>query len=146
MMDSSWGSSAQPAFTGSRDEREQQRAEARERRAAERIAAAEARTAARATTRDTQSQVREHLREQRRTEEQQRRAAAADARDARPKRRSTGSLARTGHATEERDTRHYATALDLDRLRLLARRGATPAALAHAFKISEAEVAAALAQ
>lgn len=144
-MDSSWGrAAAHSTLTGTRDEREQQRAEARTRRAAERVAAAEARTEARATARDAQSQERERLREQRRAEEEQRRASAADARDARPKRRSTGSLARTGHATEERDTRHYATELDLDRLRLLARRGASPAALAHAFKISEEEVAAAL--
>lgn len=146
-MHSSWGSSgATPTLTGTRDEREAQRAEARTRRAAERIAAAEARTEARASARDTQSSMREQQREQRRIEEEQRRAAAADARDARPKRRSsTGSLARTGHATEERDTRHYSTELDLDRLRLLARRGASVSALAHAFKISEQAVAAALA-
>ncbi|WP_019517399.1 hypothetical protein [Sphingomonas sp. Mn802worker] len=146
-MHSSWGSStAAPALSGTRGEREEQRAEARTRRAAERIAAAEARTEARISARDAQSSMREQQREQRRVEEEQRRAAAADARDARPKRRSsTGSLARTGHATEERDTRHYATELDLDRLRLLARRGASVAALAHAFKISEEAVAEALA-
>lgn len=145
-MDSSWGAGARATPSGMRDEREQQRTEARERRAAERIAAAEARTEARAAARDAQSHERERMRASRRAEEEQRRAAAADARDARPKRRSsTGSLARTGHATEERDTRHYATELDLDRLRLLHRRGASPAALAHAFKISEDEVAAALA-
>ena len=146
MMDSSWGAGPRATLTGTRDEREQQRTEARNRRAAERIAAAEARTEARAAARDTQSQAREQTRDQRRTEEEQRRAAAADARDARPKRRSsTGSLARTGHATKERDTRHYATEVDLERLRLLHRRGASPAALAHAFKISEEEVTAALA-
>lgn len=146
-MDSSWGAALRAAPSGTRDEREQQRAEARARRAAERIAAAEARTEARASAREVQSQQREQMRESRRAEEEQRRAAAADARDARPKRRSsTGSLARTGHATEERDTRHYATELDLDRLRLLHRRGASAAALAQAFKISEDEVAAALAE
>lgn len=143
-MDSSWGAGTRATLTGNRDEREQQRAEARARRAAERIAAAEARTEARAVARDAQSQQREQMRDQRRAEEEQRRAIAAEARDARPKRRNTGSLARTGHASEERDTRHYATELDLDRLRLLARRGASPAALAHAFKISEEQVAAAL--
>ena len=144
-MDSSWGRPTRPTFAGGRDEREQQRAEARERRAAERVAAAEARTDARASAREVQSQQRERLREERRSEEEQRRATAADARDARPKRRSTGSLARTGHASEERDTSHYATERDLDRLRLLARRGASIPALAHAFKLSEDEVAAALA-
>ena len=146
-MHSSWGNSAMTAApAGTRGEREEQRAEARTRRAAERISAAEARTEARAAARDAQASAREQQREQRRAEEEQRRAIAADARDARPKRRSsTGSLARTGHATEERDTRHYSTDLDLDRLRLLARRGASVAALAQAFAISEDTVAAALA-
>lgn len=145
-MHSSWGSStAAPAQSGTRGEREAQRAKARTRRATERIAAAEARTEARVSARDAQSSIREKERDRRRVEEEQRRAAAAEARDARPKRRSTGSLARTGHASEERDTRHYATEVDLDRLRLLSRRGASVAALAHAFKLSEEAVAAALA-
>lgn len=146
-MHSSWGKPATAPLTGSRDEREAQRGEAHARRVAERIAAAEARTEARAAARDAQAQLRERQRDERRAEEEQRRAAAADARDARPKRRSsTGSLARTGHATEERDTRHYATELDLDRLRLLHRRGASVAALAHAFRLDEEAVAAALAE
>ncbi len=128
------------------DERAARRAEERERRVQERVAAALARTEQRAADRDAASRRREEARTARRAEEEQRRATLAEEREARPRRRqSTGSLARTGEKPVERDTRHYATDKDPARIRTLAARGATPAALAAVFGISVAEVEAALA-
>ncbi|MDR6790425.1 hypothetical protein J2Y58_003808 [Sphingomonas sp. BE138] len=128
------------------DERAARRAEDRERRAQERVAAAVARTEQRAVEREAGARRREEARTARRVEEEQRRATLAEERDARPRRRqSTGGLARTGERTVERDTRHYATDKDPARIRMLAARGATPAALAAVFGISVAEVEAVLA-
>ncbi len=47
--------------------------------------------------------------------------------------------------TEERDTRGYRTVVDEDRIRTLAKRGASVAGLAGAFGLSVAEVEAVLA-
>lgn len=127
------------------DERARQRAEDRERRTQERIAAATARTEQRAVARDVAAQRREGARTARRQEEEQRRATLVEEREARPRRRSSGSLARTGEKPVERDTRHYATSMDPSRIRTLAARGAKPDALAAVFGISVAEVEAVLA-
>ncbi len=128
------------------DDRAARRAEDRERRAQERVAAAVARTEHRAVERDAAGRRREEAREARRHEEEQRRTALATERDARPRRRaSTGALSRTGEKPVERDTRNYATDKDPARIRTLAARGATPAALAAVFGISVAEVEAVLA-
>lgn len=128
-----------------RSERERQRAEDRERRAAERVAAAQARTEARIVEREQAGRRREDARTERRQEEEQRRATLSEERDARPRRRASGSLARTGEKPVERDTRHYATNMDPARIRALAARGAKPEALAAVFGVTTAEVEAVLA-
>jgi len=129
------------------EERAARRAEDRERRAQERVASALARTEQRAVDREAASRLREEARTARRTEEEQRRATLVEEREARPRRRqSTGALARTGEQRVERDTRHYATDRDPERIRTLAARGATPEALAAVFGVSVAEIAAVLAE
>lgn len=141
MADDSWGAPRCPH----RSDREAERAADRERRARERIAAAEARTALRQSARDGALREREAAREARRQEEEQRRNERIEERDARPKRRASGSLRQTGEERLVRDVRHYATAVDHQRIVTLARRGATVAGLATVFGISEAEVEAILA-
>ena len=127
------------------DDRARQRAEDRERRARERVAAAVARTEQRAAQREVATHEREAARLLRRQEDEQRRAALAAERVERPRRRSSGALARTGEKPIERDTRHYTPSVDPVRLRTLAARGANPDALAAVFGITVAQVEAILA-
>lgn len=65
--------------------------------------------------------------------------------DPAPKRRASGAIRRTGEARIERDTRHYATRVDIRRIRELSRRGASVSGLATVFGITAEEVEAALA-
>ncbi|MEG3084171.1 hypothetical protein U1707_11010 [Sphingomonas sp. PB2P12] len=133
-------------------DRAARRAEDRERRAQERLAAAEQRSESRIAQRDALSQERERARESRRIEETARhetRLNAPPTNDVEAlkisKRRRSGALARSGEETKkERDTRSYTTIVDPQRIRTLADRGASLAALAGAFGISVEEVEAAL--
>jgi hypothetical protein len=127
-------------------ERERLRAEERERRSAERAQASQERSDRRAAEREEASRLREAAREGRLKEDEERRAALAEARDARPKRRASGSLSRTGEEKIVRDTRNYRTNKDVERMRLLSRRGAKPEALATVFNVTLEEVLAALAE
>ena len=110
-------------------------------RAAERLKAFEDRAQARAASRDAAAQERERAREARRAEEQ---AARAEGRDGEmPRRRRSG---RTDVVRVQRDTRGYQTVKDVERIRELARRGASLAGLAEAFGMSVEEVEGALAE
>ena len=151
-MDESWG--RKPATLRVRaNDREAARAADRERRAQERAVSAEARIAARAAARDAASQAREAARTARRVEEDARLATrrtamatvAAEEPAAPRRRRATGAIARTGLPTEERDTRNYRTVVDEDRIRALARRGASVGGIAGAFGLSIEAVEAVLA-
>lgn len=113
---------------------------------------AQARTDRRTAEREQAAREREEMREARRIEQADRMKALRPDPEvmdtgtpAEPKRRASGAIRRTGEVRVERDTRHYATRVDIDRIRLLARRGATLSSLAAVFGISEDEVAAALA-
>ncbi len=143
-MTNGWGGGSTGATPRSA-ERDRTRAVDRERRAQERIAAAIARSEQRQADRDGRSRLREEERERRTAGEKERLATRIVAREERPKRRTSGALARTGEKTVERDTRHYATAIDLDRIRELSRRGATVDGLAKAFGITVDAVEEALA-
>lgn len=151
----SGGRGTGPLMPGTADraaKRAEERANGREERAKERRAACEQRSESRAAQRDLQVQERERARETRRIEEDQRIKARLDAppnNDVEAlkisKRRRSGALARSGEETKkERDTRAYATIVDPKRIRTLADRGASLAALAGAFSISVEEVEAAL--
>lgn len=151
-MDDSWG--RKPATLRVRaNDREAARAADRERRAQERAASAEARIEARVAARDAASQAREAARTARREEEEARLATrrtamatiAAEEPASPRRRRSTGAIARTGMPTEERDTRGYRTVIDADRIRALAKRGASIAGIAGAFGLSTEEIEAVLA-
>lgn len=118
------------------DDRARNREEERGRRAAERAEAAQARNDRRAAERDEAARLREAARQARHAEDEQRRAALAEAREDRPKRRASGSLARTGEEKVVRDTRNYRTNVDISRMRQLAMRGATVEGLAKVFGVS----------
>lgn len=133
-------------------DRERQRAEAREARAQERSAMAQARVDRRAAERDQASQARQQAREARQREMDERMAAlrpdpagTGDGTEPAPKRRASGAIRRTGDVRIERDTRHYATRVDIRRIRELSRRGANVSGLAAVFGITIEEVEAALA-
>ena len=157
-MNDGWPSGGRgtgPLMPGTADraaKRAEERANGREERAKERLAASEQRSESRAAQRDLQVQERERARETRRIEEDQRikaRLHAPPTNDVEAlkisKRRRSGALARSGEETKkERDTRAYATIVDPKRIRTLADRGASLAALAGAFSISVEEVEAAL--
>jgi hypothetical protein len=151
----SGGRGTGPLTSGTADraaKRAEERANGREQRAKERLAASEQRSESRAAQRDLQSQERERARESRRIEEDGRIKARLDAPPTNDvealkisKRRRSGALARSGEETKkERDTRGYTTIVDPKRIRTLADRGASLAALAGAFGISVEEVEAAL--
>lgn len=133
-------------------DRAARRAEDRARRSQERLTAAEQRSESRIAQRDALSQERERARESRRIEETARhetRLNAPPTNDVEAlkisKRRRSGALARSGEETKkERDTRSYTTIVDPKRIRTLADRGASLAALAGAFGTSVAEVETAL--
>ncbi|NII57667.1 hypothetical protein [Sphingomonas aerolata] len=144
-----------PLLPGTADRaarRAEERAREREQRAQDRLAATDQRAEARAAQRDALSQDRERAREARRVEEAQRIRARLDAPPANDeealkiaKRRRSGARARSGEETKtERDTRGYTTIVDPARIRTLAARGASIAALAAAFGITAEEVEAAL--
>lgn len=133
-------------------ERARQRAEARDRRAQERLAMAQARSERRGAEREQAARERQAAREARRLEEAERMRAlrpapAADgaAVPVSPRRRKSGGIARTGEARIVRDTRHYSTRVDAERIRELAARGTSVSGLAAVFGLSAEEVAAALA-
>jgi hypothetical protein len=126
-------------------DRERARAAERERRAAERAEASHARSDRRAAERGESSRAREQAREKDQALDDARRAMLTAEREVRPKRRASGSLSKTGEKRVERDVSHYKTAVDSDRIRLLASRGASIDALTKVFGISSEEVEAALA-
>jgi hypothetical protein len=133
-------------------DRERQRAEVREARAQQRSAMAQARVDRRAAERDQASQVRQQSREARQREVDERMAALRptpagtdDGAESAPRRRASGAIRRTGDVRIERDTRHYATRVDIRRIRELSRRGASVSGLATVFGITAEEVEAALA-
>ena len=140
MVDKSWGVGNTTGFrvrsNATIDERAAERAKAREARAAERSEAMTQRLEARAVNRAADTSANEQARIERRKAE-----VAAAARDphaaAAMRHRSSG---RNDVVREQRDTRSYATVVDIGRIRELARRGASVAGLAGAFGISEQEI------
>jgi len=140
MVDKSWGVGGSTSFrvrsNATIDERAAERAKAREARAAERSEVMTQRLEARAVNRAADTSANEQARIERRKAE-----VAAAARDphaaAAMRHRSSG---RNDVVREQRDTRSYATVVDIGRIRELARRGASVAGLAGAFGISEQEV------
>lgn len=145
MVDKSWGTGPTPLRVPSNDSperREAERGEARGARAATRADAMAERQEARQARREADLVAREAERTQRREQEQQ--LAAGDPHAAAARRhRSSG---RRDVVREQRDTSGYTTVVDADRIRALAKRGASVSGLAGVFGISEEEVAAALAQ
>lgn len=113
---------------------------------AERAQASQERSDRRAAEREAAAGLREQARESRRAEDEERRAVLATEREARPKRRSSGALSRTGEQKIVRDTRNYKTTKDVSRIRELFRRGAKIEALAAVFHISVEAVEAALSE
>jgi len=140
MVDKSWGVGGSTGFrvrsNATIDERAAERAKAREARAAERSEVMTQRLEARAVNRAADTSANEQAKIERRKAE-----VAAAARDphaaAALRHRSSG---RNDVVREQRDTRSYATVVDIGRIRELARRGASVAGLAGAFGISEQEV------
>ena len=140
MVDKTWGVGGSTGFrvrsNATIDERAAERAKAREARAAERSEVMTQRLEARAVNRAADTSANEQARIERRKAE-----VAAAARDphaaAAMRHRSSG---RNDVVREQRDTRSYATVVDIGRIRELARRGASVAGLAGAFGISEQEV------
>ena len=140
MVDKSWGVGGSTGFrvrsNATIDARAAERAKAREARAAERSEVMTQRLEARAVNRAADTSANEQARIERRKAE-----VAAAARDphaaAAMRHRSSG---RNDVVREQRDTRSYATVVDIGRIRELARRGASVAGLAGAFGISELEV------
>ncbi len=146
LVDKSWGAApTTPGFrirtNDSPDQRAAERARARDERAKERAAMMGQRLEARAVDREADIQAREQARLARR-EEEERKANGDPHAAAAQRRRGSG---RKDVVREQRDTRGYATIVDIDRMRELARRGASVSGLAGAFGITEAEVQAALA-
>jgi len=140
MVDKSWGVGGSTGFrvrsNATIDARAAERAKAREARAAERSEVMTQRLEARAVNRAADTSANEQARIERRKAE-----VAAAARDphaaAAMRHRSSG---RNDVVREQRDTRSYATVVDIGRIRELARRGASVTGLAGAFGISEQEV------
>lgn len=146
MVDKSWGAApSTPSFrvrtNDSPDQRAAERARARDERSRDRAAAMTQRLEARAVEREADIRSREDARIARRVEEE-RKAEGDPHAAAAQRRRGSG---RKDVVREQRDTRGYATIVDVERMRTLAKRGASLPGLAGAFGISEAEVAAALA-
>ncbi|MGP7796263.1 hypothetical protein [Sphingomonas sp. CLY1604] len=145
LVDKSWGVAPAAGFrvrsNASADDRAAERARARDARAAERVAAMEQRLQQREANREGETQAREQERLARREAEQ---AAASGDPHAAAAQRRRGS-GRKDVVREQRDTRGYTTIVDIERMRVLAKRGASVAGLAGAFGISEAEVEQALA-
>ncbi len=141
MVDKSWGVPGATGFRVRSNDRAVERAQAREERARERVKAVAAMIEERAAARAREAVEREAARVARREREEQ--ASAGDPHAAAAARhRSSG---RKDVVREQRDTRGYATVVDVERLRALADRGTSIAGLAGAFGITEAEVEAALA-
>ncbi|GGB40532.1 hypothetical protein GCM10011380_32510 [Sphingomonas metalli] len=144
MVDKSWGVGGD-AFRvrsnlGAAD-RAEQRAEARSARTEARAGAIATRLDQRAAAREAAAQAREAARTERR--DAQRAAAERDPHSAAARRIRTSG--RKDVVREQRDTRHYATTVDHDRIRILARRGASHTGLAAAFGITVEAVEAVLA-
>ena len=145
-MDKSWGAApSTPAFrvrtNASPEQRAAERARAREDRSRDRATAMEQRLETRAVEREADIRVREEARAARRVEEE-RKAEGDPHAAAAQRRRGSG---RKDVVREQRDTRGYATIVDVGRMRALAKRGASVSGLAGAFGITEAEVEPALA-
>ncbi len=144
-MDKSWGSSPSADFrirsNASPDQRAQERAAARASRTAERDALVGQRLEERAKRREADIAAREQEREQRRATEMANASSDPHA-EAAKRHRSSG---RKDVVREQRDTRGYATIVDVGRMRELAKRGASVGGLAAAFGVTVAEVEAALA-
>ncbi|MFS0771620.1 hypothetical protein [Sphingomonas sp. 1P08PE] len=144
MVDKSWGGpptgNLRVRSNLTQGDRAAERAAARELRVRERTATAGERLESRAAAREAEARRREQAREQRRDEE--RRVTSDPHADAARRPRSSG---RKDVVREQRDTRTYATIVDLGRMRELARRGASVSGLAAAFGVTVAEVEAALA-
>jgi hypothetical protein len=146
VVDKSWGAApSTPSFRVrtnlSLEQRAVERARTRDERSRDRATAMEQRLETRAVEREADIRAREDARTARRIEEE--RKAEGDPHAAAAKRhRGSG---RKDVVREQRDTRGYTTIVDVHRMCELARRGASLSGLAGAFGITEAEVAAALA-
>jgi hypothetical protein len=105
----------------------------------DRLNAFEDRAQARAASREAAAQERERARDARREEEQAKRAEGMA--DRTPRRRRSG---RTDVVRVQRDTSGYQTVKDVERMRELAKRGASVSGLAEAFGMSADEVERAL--
>jgi len=105
----------------------------------ERLKAFEGKAEARAASREAAAQEREKARDARRQEEQGRRAEGEA--DRTPRRRRSG---RTDVVRVQRDTSGFQTVKDVERIRELAKRGASIAGLADAFGMSVGEIEAVL--
>lgn len=112
----------------------------REHRSAERLKAFDDRAQVRAAERQAAAQERERARDARRQDEQARRAEGTADRPSRARRSGRTDVVRV-----QRDTSGYQTVKDVERMRELAKRGASVTGLAEAFGLSVEEVEHALA-
>jgi hypothetical protein len=147
VVDKSWGTPSPSADFRVRsnltlEQRAAERAAAREARTRERAGDIEQRLKERLASREAEMREREQAREARREEEQ--RLAEGDPHAAAAQRRRGSG--RKDVVREQRDTRGYATVVDIARMRELAKRGASLTGLAGAFGISVEAVEAALAE
>ena len=130
MVDKSWGvPTRDPA------DRRTDPLASRENRSAERLKAFGDRAQARAADREAAAQERERARDARRQDEEARRAEGTADRPPRPRRSGRTDVVRV-----QRDTSGYQTVKDVERMRELAKRGASIAGLAEAFGLSVEEV------
>jgi hypothetical protein len=141
VVDKSWGTPSPSAgfrirTNDSPEQRAAARAEARDARLCERGKASAQQLKDRAAARETNIREREAAREARRAREQD--AATGDPHAAAAARRRGSG--RKDVVREQRDTRAYTTLVDVDRVRALAKRGASVTGLAGAFGITEVEV------
>jgi hypothetical protein len=140
VVDKSWGEAAGSGFkvrtNQSPDERAAGRAQARAARATEKVDGLAARLDARAAARDAVAREREEARQSRREAEAA--LAASDPHKAAAQRRRGSG--RKDIVREQRDTSGYTMVVDADRIRTLAKRGATVAGLAAAFSRSVEEI------
>lgn len=140
MVDKSWGDATSVGFrirtNMTPEQRAADRAQARTARAQDRAGLAIQRTEDRAKDRAAAAEARELARVERRAREIPN--ASGDPHAAAAQRHRPSG--RKDVVREQRDTRGYATVVDVGRMRELAKRGASVSGLAGAFGITEAQV------
>lgn len=145
MVDKSWGAAVSPGFRVRNnltlDQRAAERAQARDLRAVEHSRLIAEQQKVKLASREAEKHGRELEREARREKDAQH--APADPHAAAAKRHRPSG--RKDVVREQRDTRGYATVVDQQRIRELAKRGASVAGLAAAFGITSDEVEQAIA-